>query len=656
MSQGENKPRKMLPKSQKRAYVGYEDGSKSVKYYNAATRKILYSRNYRFLNITNKTPPEEIEVAPDLPHEGEMVDDMLPTGSNSQKRKRVDEEDNSPRSSKRAKKHINYHYLVDPYWDSEDLFIDDDHEINQTFAGDPMDLPDSLKEAKRSSEWDEWEKAIAKELDQHVQTSTWELVDKPDDAIPISNKWVFEKKRNKAGEITRYKARLVAKGCSQRPGYDYQETFSPVVRMETIRAILSMVPEKKLKIQQMDVKGAYLNGIIKEKVYMRQPEGFDDGTGRVCLLIKTLYGLKQSGHEWNTELDKKLKILGFNPLRSDPCAYVRKNGEHLKIITVWVDDLLLFATSDDLMNKMKKELHSEWTLTDMGEPQKIIGIEITINDDSLIISQEKYVENILRREGMDDANPVSMPMDPNDKIKPNPDGNEGSKSNSYAKLLGELQFLTNATRPDIAYAVNRLSAYTANPSLQHVGAVKRILRYLKGTKKMAIKYSAKSDKTPQENTNLLHGYADAAYANTDDYKSTSGYVFIAGGGAITWRSKKQTTIALSSTEAEYVALSEAGREACWLRNLYEELGFTQNSPTLIKGDNDGSIAMARNPQFHKQSKHIGIRWHWVRDLVQNNIIIIESCRDPDQTADVLTKPLARPKHQKHVIEMGLQTI
>jgi hypothetical protein len=259
---------------------------------------------------------------------------------------------------------------------------------------------------------------------------------------------------------------------------------------------------------------------------------------------------------------------------------------------------------------------------------------------------------------MIDANPVMTPMDPNDKIKPNPDGNEGSRSNSYAKLLGELQFLANATRPDISYAVNRLCAYTANPSLQHVGAVKRILRYLKGTKNFAIKYSSKIQLEQQQlkNTNIFHGYADAAYANTDDLKSTSGYVFIVSGGAITWRSKKQTTIALSSTEAEYVALSEAGREACWLRSLYDELGYTQKYPNTIKGDNDGSIAMARNPQFHKRSKHIAIRWHWVRNLVQNGDITIENCRDPEQTADILTKALAHPKHQKHLKEMGLITI
>ena len=159
----------------------------------------------------------------------------------------------------------------------------------------------------------------------------------------------------------------------------------------------------------------------------------------------------------------------------------------------------------------------------------------------------------------------------------------------------------------------------------------------------------------RNDANLFYGYADAAYANTDDHRSTSGYVFKVGDGAITWRSKKQTTIALSSTEAEYIALSEAGREACWLRNLYDELGYTQRNPIIIKGDNEGSIAMTRNPQFHKRAKHVAVQWHWVRDLVEQDVLKIESCRDPEQTADVLTKALPRPKHQKHTREMGLMT-
>jgi hypothetical protein len=246
-------------------------------------------------------------------------------------------------------------------------------------------------------------------------------------------------------------------------------------------------------------------------------------------------------------------------------------------------------------------------------------------------------------------------MDPNIKLEPNPDGGNGNRSNSFAKLLGELQFLANAMCPDIVYAVNRLASYMANPSLQHSTALKRILRYLAGMRDYGITYRKPAEDSPIS-PNAFYGFADAAYANADDYKSTSGYVFIASGGAVSWRSKKQTTIALSSTEAEYVALSEAGHEASWLRSLHDELRDKQEKPTLIKGDNDGSIAMARNPQFHKQSKHIATRWHWVRDLVEDRALTIESCRDPQQMADILTKALPKPKHQRHTQEMGLAPI
>jgi hypothetical protein len=322
---------------------------------------------------------------------------------------------------------------------------------------------------------------------------------------------------------------------------------------------------------------------------------------------------------------------------------------------VWVDDLMLFATSAELNARMKAHLRAEWEMTDMGEPTKIVGIEIMRSKDAISISQKHYVENILKQQGMQDANPVGMPMDPNIKLEPNPDSSDGNQSNSFAKLLGKLQFLANATRPDITYAVNRLASYTANPSLQHSTALKRILRYFAGTRDYGITYRKPAEDLPIS-PNVFYRFANAAYANADDYKSTSGYVFIASGGAVSWRSKKQTTIALLSMEAEYVALSEAGHEASWLRSLHDELGDKQEKPTLIKGDNDGSIAMARNPQFHKRSKHITTRWHWVRDLVEDGALTIESCRDPQQMADILTKALPKPKHQRHTQEMGLAPI
>jgi len=419
--------------------------------------------------------------------------------------------------------------------------------------------------------------------------------------------------------------------------------------METICAILAIAPSRKLHIQQLDVKGAYLNGKLKERVLMRQPEGYDDGTGRVCLLIKTLYGLKQASREWNLEFDAKLRKKGYARLRSDPCIYIHRMDKDFVIITVWVNDMLTFVMTVELKNKAKADVESEWEITDLGVPSKIVGIELTISPDSIFISSNRYIDTILLREGLGRMNAVSTPLDPNITLMPNPEGNDGDRSNSFASLLGELQYIANATHPDIAYAVNRLASYTANPSLQHHTALKRILRYLAGTKTHGITY-----KSLPHRPNFFSGYADTSYGNTDEYRSITGYVFLAGDGAITWCSRKQLSIVLSLTQAEYVTLSKAAREACWLWNLYTELGLlNEDVPTQILRDNDGSIAMARNPQFHKRSKHIDLRWHWVRKLVQDGTIIVDSCCDPEQTANILTKALPRQKHAQHVAEMGL---
>jgi hypothetical protein len=246
---------------------------------------------------------------------------------------------------------------------------------------------------------------------------------------------------------------------------------------------------------------------------------------------------------------------------------------------------------------------------------------------------------------------VSTPLDPNSPLQPNPEGNEGDQSNSFARLLGELQFLANATRPDITFAVNRLAAYTANPSLQHTTALKRILHYLAGTKTYRITYGDIST-----HPNMFFGFADAAWANLDDQKSTTSYVFLTGNGAITWKSKKQTITAQSSTKAKYVSLSEAMHEVCWLRSLHHKIRFIQKQPTLIYGDNEGAIVMAKNSQFHQRSKHINIKWHLIKDKIKENFIQIRSCCNHEQTADILTKSLPRAKHSQHTKEMGLTPV
>ena len=269
-------------------------------------------------------------------------------------------------------------------------------------------------------------------------------------------------------------------------------------------------------------------------------------------------------------------------------------------MTVWVDDLLLFASLNRVMNNLKEELNSTFDITDLGEPSKIVGIEIAQSHNSLTISQPQYIDSILKKYKMMDTNSVLTPLDPNVKLSPNENGAKPDHSNDYASLIGSLQYLAVATRPDIAYTINRLAAYTANPSLEHYSAAKQVLRYIKGTRNYGITYHAASTRLiGPTDSNIFYGFSDADFANSDDCKSISRYVFLTNGGAITWGSKKQATIALSTTEAEYVALSEAAREIMWLRHLYGELGFIQTEPILLLGDNDGSIAVAKNPESHR---------------------------------------------------------
>ena len=536
--------------------------------------------------------------------------------------------------------------------------------------------PKTLADAKSSPEWPEWEKAVQTELAQLSAMGTWDLVDPPPDRKPVGNRWVLVKKTNKEGEVIKYKARLVAKGYSQIPGMDYTDTFSPVVRLETIRAILALAAVLDWDIQQMDVKGAYLNGILKEEIYMRQPEGFGDGTPRVCRLRKTLYGLKQAGREWNIELNRRLLDAGFTRLLADPCAYIRVQNGHVEIVTVWVDDLLLFTNNSDVMSKLKTELQTMFEVTDLGEPRKIVGIEIERDRAmrTIKISQSKYIEHILRKHGLEHANAVGMPLDPGVTLEKEPtdDDQELTRSNGYASLVGSLMYAAVATRPDISYAVQRLSSFTANPGLAHWTAAKRVLRYLAGTQDSGIIYGPEETEdnqrvylqafinrqedaqTPDDGHPQVLGYSDADYANDiRDRKSISGYVFKLGRGAITWSSKKQPTVATSTTEAEYTASALAAREAVWLRNLFAEIGFEQTRPTVLYEDNRASIILAQDPQFHQRSKHFDVRYHYVREKQAEGQIDIKQCPTEEMIADIFTKALAKPRHQKLMRMLGM---
>jgi hypothetical protein len=466
LNQGLNICHKMLSKSEHRAYISYNDRSKAIKYYNTTMRNILTSWNYKFLDVNMLPTPEKI--SKDHPdqgesslHEGEC--DLDSGDWDAQRRCRPDQDTGDQDALSDQSDHVqesehdytenqrvtrgikkDYRYLHDPFPDEEEAGIAIVKKP-EAFVVIPDNDCCSLKEAKESPEWPKWETAIHVELDQLHQMGTWQLVEKPSRVVPITNKFVFTKKHNKAGNMTKYKARLVTKGCTQRPGFDYMETHSPIVCMETLRAILAIASMCKLFIYQLDIKGTYLNGILKECMYMKQPEGYSNGTDRICLLIKTLYGLKQAGREWNLELDAKLCKKGYMCLDTDPCIYIWHVDQDFTIITVWVDDLLIFMTTIALKEKVIKDVKSEWQITDLGEPTKIVRIKITRSKNQIAISLSKYIESILLKEGLGKTNSVATPLDPNVPIVPNPEGNDGDWSNSYVQLLGKLQYIANAT-------------------------------------------------------------------------------------------------------------------------------------------------------------------------------------------------------------------
>lgn len=436
------------------------------------------------------------------------------------------------------------------------------------------------------------------------------------------------------------------------PGMDYNDTYSPVVRLESIRLILALAHAHNWEIQQMDVKGAYLNGKLKEEIYMKQPEGYDDDTGRLCRLIKTLYGLKQSGREWNEEFNLKLQTVTFTRLQSDPCVYIRKTSTTIEIITVWVDDLILVTSTIELMTKLKSQLQGMFEVTDLGDPSKIVGIELSRDRaaGTLTLTQTRYIEGVLEKYGMRDANAVKTPLDPGCKLSKAHSERDGSNQNSYATLIGHLMYASIATRPDITYAVNRLASFTSNPQLEHWTAAKRVLRYLAGTRNAGITYHANLP-TPSHNT--LTMYSDADFANDEDRVSISGYVSILNGGAITWYSKKQSHVALSTAEAEYSSMANAAREAIWLRNLLSELGHPQGGATTLHGDNQSALAIAKQAQYHQRSKHFDTRNHFIRDCAKNGTIDLKYCPTAEMTADIFTKALTRVKHEHHSESLGM---
>jgi hypothetical protein len=476
------------------------------------------------------------------------------------------------------------------------------------------------------------------------------------------------------GTLDRRKARIVAKGFTQRSGIDFHDTFAPVARLSSLRLLVALAAKYNLKISQLDVTSAYLNGKIDTEVFMEKPallqemlqriinEEEDDhtlvkkarvmlrdlqGENKICRLRKALYGLRQAGRQWNYEIDKTMKRAGLVPTNADPCVYVDKNTR--TFVLIYVDDILIISGNQERERQMKDVLSKTFRIKDFGLAKYCLGIQIEQNENEICLSQAGYIREILKRYRMEDCKPVLTPLAVGSKLSElhSEDDNEDTNF-PFRELIGALMYVAVGTRPDISHAVSVLSQFSNCYHKKHCTAAKRVLRYLKGTIDKKLIY--------RKNQDNLTCYVDADWANCEiDRRSYTGSTFILSGAAFSWESRKQRTVALSSTEAEYMALSDASKEAVFLIGYLKELEFQSLANVVVFNDNQGAGKLTENSVYHARSKHIDVRYHFIRDAVKKHPIKILYLPTEKMIADVLTKALPKENHDRCILGLGLQS-
>ncbi|KAK1610010.1 hypothetical protein QYE76_033683 [Lolium multiflorum] len=521
--------------------------------------------------------------------------------------------------------------------------------------------PATYEEAMMSPDSNKWQEAMKSEMGSMYDNKVWTLVDLPDSRKAVENKWIFKRKTDADGNITVYKARLVAKGFRQIQGVDYDETFSPVAKLKSVRILLAIAAFFDYEIWQMDVKTAFLNGDIEEELYMVQPKGFVDpkNADKVCKLQRSIYGLKQASRSWNRRFDKVIKDFGFIQCHGEACIYKKVSGSSVAFLILYVDDILLIGNDIELLSSVKGYLNNSFSMKDLGEASYILGIKIYRDRSRRLIglSQSTYLDKILKKFRMDESKKGFLPMLPG-KVLSKTQGpataeeRERMSQIPYASAVGSIMYAMLCTRPDIAHAVSLTSRYQSDPGMEHWTAVKNILKYLKRTKDMFLCYGGDQEL-------VVTSYTDASWnTDPDDSKSQSGYVFILNGAAVSWASSKQCTVAKSSTESEYIAASEASSEAVWMKRFIVELGVVPSAldPFVIYCDNMGAIANAQEPRSHKRLKHIKLRYHSIREYIEDGEVKICKVHTDLNVADPLTKALPRAKHDQHQNAMGVRYI
>ena len=445
--------------------------------------------------------------------------------------------------------------------------------------------------------------------------------------------WLYRHKFNATGTRVRHKARLVANGKSQKQGVDCDETFSPVVKPATIRAVLEVATTKNWPLHQLDVKNAFLHGDLKETVYMHQPPGFQDKTkpDHVCLLHRSIYGLKQSPRVWYNRFATFAKRIGFIQSSSDSSLFIFSRGPAIAYLLLYVDDIALTASTQSLLSSIITALHKEFEMTDLGPLHHFLGVSVTRNTQGLILHQQNYAADILQRANMTNCNPCLTPVDTKSKLAED-DGPPVADPTLYRSLPGALQYLT-FTRPDISYAVQQVCLFMHDPREPHLQAIKRILRYIKGSISHGLQLYKNS---PLD----LIAYSDADWAGCPTtHRSTSGFCVFLGNNLVSWSSKRQPTVSRSSTEDEYRGVANAVAELTWLRNLFLEMRLPFTKASIIFCDNVSAVYLSTNPVQHQCTKHVEIDIHFVREKVAMGHVKVIHVPSSRQYADIFTKGL-----------------
>jgi len=539
-------------------------------------------------------------------------------------------------------------------------------------------VPTTHKQVLRSPQREHWLEAERAEMESFKENQVMVPCWVPNNKKALRTKWIYTAKYDLDGKLKKYKARLVARGFEQIFGVDFEETFSPVTRLTSLRLLLALSAQLGLVTHQMDVKTAFLNAELDEETYIDVPEGVTpDVPCNGFQLKRALYGLKQSPRAWNKNINEFLLSLGFVSLPNEPCLYSRREGDKISMIALYVDDLVISGSTLDIVQEIKARLSERYSMSDLGEVGQILGCEVKREGPTgrLTLTQRSYIRQLIAKlfpnivlQSVQTPSAVQTYLSKS-MCPTTPADIEFMRLIPYREAVGSLLWLASGTRPDIAYAVSQVARFCENPGKEHWEAVQRIFRYLVGTMDYGLQYSSsdqllrgqvgchsfavpRDDPLGAEVADAFLVYSDSDHGRCrDTRRSVTGFVFYLAGAPICWQSRQQPTVALSSMEAEYMAACATTQEALWLVALLKALGFQQSRPVKIQEDNQSAIAYSKNPTNHKYTKHIDTRYHFVREQVAANVIELQKVPSADNVADVLTKPLAAELHWNHTNAM-----